>query len=501
VAGPMLPAALALLVLFSETGLVSSAVNRIARPLPSTTTSLSDTSTSSSAQPTQLSAAPRPPSSALRDRNASLPVDTSGRWEVVIDPADLFPGASSPYRAPAGGRSISEPPALWEMPLTLTSRVGQRAPRLESSDSDPNAYRVKPGDLLDIFVWGQENISGRSRVGRDGSVVVKLAGSIRLADLTVDDAARRIESKLSRFLIAPAVTVAVAEPGGKDVLVVGEVDGPGSFSIDRPTRVLDILILAKWNRENADLSNVTIARGDSTVSCDIAAVLRGVRISENRLLEPGDLVIVPGRGQTLSLLGAVMKPGRFTFASNRSVRIRDLLLEAGMWATNADIARAFILRADGTIDPCNVNALWFQGDAREDKSLRTGDALVFPELSEVGVYVLGSVGAPGLHTRRGAFNLLQALTMANPRIGEARLYDVRVVRGWPASPVVYKLNVKALLEGDLRGNMLLKPGDVIYVPRTLISSTLQFWNDLLSPIAGSASTIDNLSDLSNSNTR
>jgi polysaccharide biosynthesis/export protein len=490
----MIPAVLALAALLVEPSLVSSAMDRIIRPTPSPSRTQTAATNAQSARGAEATT----PHTALRGAVR----DTSQGWEIVIDPADLFPAAEPgaiPPQTPA--LAAAGAPALWELPLAVPSRSLRSTARPDPVDTDPNAYRIKPGDLLDIFVWGQENISGRARVGRDGSVVVKLAGSIRLANLTVDESARRIETKLGRYLIAPAVTVAVAEPGGKDVLVVGEVDAPGSFSIDRPTRVLDILIQAKWNRENADLSNVTIARGDSTISCDIAAVLRGMRITENRLLEPGDLVIVPGREQTFSLLGAVVKPGRFTFASNRSVRVRDLLLEAGMWSTNADLPRAFILRADGTIDPCNVNALWFQGDAREDKTLRSGDALVFPELTEVGVYVLGSVGSPGLHTRQGTLNLLQALTMANPKIGDARLYDVRVVRGWPTSPVVYKLNVKALLEGDLRGNMLLTPGDVVFVPRTVISYSLQFWNDLLSPIAGSASTIDNLADLSNNNSR
>ena len=367
----------------------------------------------------------------------------------------------------------------------------------EPPSADSDAYKIRAGDVVDVFVWGQENISGQSRVARDGSIVVKLAGSVKIEGLTVDQAAYRIRQRLQKYLIEPAVTVSIPEFGGKDVVAVGEVDAPGAFRIDRPTRLLDILIMSKWNHERADLSAVTVARGTQTIICDVASVLRGQRIDQNILMEPGDLVIVPGMGQTISMLGAFNKTGKLVFPKSRILRVRDVLSEGNTWTAKANIASAFILRQDGTVTPCNINKLWFQGDAREDKILNNGDALVIPELSEIGVYVLGKVGSPGLFTRSGSFSLLQALTLANPSTFHARLYDVRIVRGWPDNPRVYRVNVKALLDGDLSQNMMLEGGDVIFVPEGVISYSLQFWNQILAPIAGTASTIYDINNLEN----
>ncbi len=432
--------------------------------------------------------------SGMADSGGETSIDgEEDRWEVVIDPRDLI---VAPPAANAAPLPVASAPVYSNAAPAASRDVTNFAPMAaeELPEAESGAYLIRPGDQVDVFVWGQETLSGASRVSRDGTIVVRLAGSVRIEGLTVDQAAARIASRLRRYLIQPAVTVSIPEPGGKDVSVVGEVDMPGSFRIDRPTRLLDVLVQAKWNRERADLSAVTVARGERTLVCDIASVLRGQRIDQNVLIEAGDLVIVPGLGQTVSLLGAFLKPGKFTFPASRALRVRDLLLEGSTWTARANIAGSFVLHPDGSIEPCNLNRLWFGGDAREDKVLRSGDALIIPELSDVGVYVLGKVGNPGLHTRSGAFSLLQALTLANPSTFHARLYDVRVVRGWPDNPRVYRVNVKALLEGDLSQNLMLEPGDVVFVPEGIISYSLQFWNGLLGPITGTASTITDVRD-------
>ncbi len=491
---PMLPATIAVLILLCDTVTVKKSLTALVSPAAWGTSSLPDVDTN--AQITRdtfrfVASTPEPPITAapIEDLSHAAP---PGPWEIIIDPRDLFP-AGAPIRERVQMSPDPLPPLVAHspyLPYQAAPLPTEVPPAYEDSmPVDPHAYRIRSGDVLDVFVWGQDNLNTRTRVARDGTIVVKLAGSIRMSGLTVDQASATIAGKLRRYLIQPAVTVTVAEPGGKDVTVVGEVEAPGPFTIDRPTRLLDLLVQAKWSKDRADLSDVTVSRGDSKITCDIASVLKGQRIEENIYVEPGDLVIIPSREQVVNLLGAFTKPGKYVFPMNRALRVRDLLLESSTWGAKAHISKAFILRADGSIEPCNLNALWFQGDAREDKVLRNGDSIIIPEITDIGVFVLGQVGSPGLHTRQGSFTLLQALTMANISSANARTYDVRVVRGWPDNPKVYKVSIKSLLDGDLTQNMMLENGDVVFVPQGILSYTLSFWNQLLAPLNGTASTV------------
>jgi polysaccharide export outer membrane protein len=378
-------------------------------------------------------------------------------------------------------------------PASQGSAIAQQSATQPDPESVPaNRYRIREGDLVDVYVWGQDNISGKFRVARDGTITVRLAGTLEVLGITTSQAAALISESLRPYLVLPAVTVSVAEASGRDILLVGEVDAPGIYPLERPMTVLELLIRAKYKAPSADLSSVTIIRDKKPIKLNLSAILRGDRVEENLELASGDIVVVPGREVAIGIHGAALKPGRYRFERDRTVSIRDLLIEGSMWTTRANLSAAFVLREDGSLERVDVNALWFRGDVAHDRVLRNGDALVLPEVPDVGVYVLGKVARPGLHQMSGTPNVLQALSLAQPDNFAARLYDARLVRGWPTNPRVLPLNLQAVLEGDLSQNITLQHGDVIYVPETALSYTLEFWNKLLTPISGTASAVKSL---------
>lgn len=403
-------------------------------------------------------------------------------WEIVIDPRDFgfipAPGARSPVSGESpvligGSRGIA----------ILSPPVPAAPP--EAADR----YRIRQGDLLDVYVWGQENLSGKFRVARDGTITPRLVGAVEVRGLTANEAAALMADRLRAYLVQPAVTVSVAEESGRDLLLFGEVEAPGVYPLDRPMTLLELLIRAKYKSATADLSTVTVIRDRRPTVVNLSAVLRGERVEENMDLQSGDVVVVPGRETVIGIHGAAQKPGRYRFDRERRVTVRDLLMEGSMWTTKANLEKAFVLRADGTIVPVDINALWFRAAAAEDLVVQNGDALVIPEVPEVGVYILGKVAKPGLHQITGNANMLQALALARPDQMGARLYDARLVRGWPERPRVYAINLRALMEGDLTQNITVRHGDVIYIPETAVSYTLEFWNRLLQPLGGTASVV------------
>lgn len=417
-----------------------------------------------------------------------VPAGPPGGWEIVIDPRDFgfIPAPAAAPRDPRETRALiggSRGIAILQAPPSPTSE--------ESADR----YRIREGDLLDVYVWGQENLSSKFRVARDGTITPRLVGTVEVRGLTANEAGARMAEKLRAYLVQPAVTVSVAEESGRDLLLFGEVEVPGVYPLDRPMTLLELLIRAKYKSATSDLSTVTVIRDRRPTVVNLSAVLRGERVEENMDLQSGDVVVVPGRETVIGIHGAALKPGRYRFDRERRITVRDVLMEGSMWTTRANLEKAFVLRADGSIHPVDINALWFRAAAAQDLALHNGDALVIPEVPEVGVYILGKVHKPGLHQITGTANMLQALALASPDPMGARLYDARLVRGWPHRPRVYAINLRSLMEGDLTQNITVQHGDVIYIPETAVSYSLEFWNRLLQPLGGTASVVRSVEEI------
>jgi polysaccharide export outer membrane protein len=95
------------------------------------------------------------------------------------------------------------------------------------------------------------------------------------------------------------------------------------------------------------------------------------------------------------------------------------------------------------------------------------------------VSVLGEVREPGVFAVDKDTRLMEALAMAGDITERAEPRTVALIRGDLDSPQIYLLDVKALIsDGDMRQNMLLQRGDVLYVPRSFISNVDAFFEHM-----------------------
>lgn len=165
------------------------------------------------------------------------------------------------------------------------------------------AYRINPGDELEILVWGDERLQRSVRVLPDGTFAFPLVGQVV--------ASGRLPAELERIIAAglqpqyrgpvPQVTVAVKNPSGFQFSVVGKVKGPGTFTPGRYVNALEALSIAGGPTEFADLSDARIIRkaGASlqVIRIRIADVLRGgdgrLTTSDIPQIVSGDTLVVP----------------------------------------------------------------------------------------------------------------------------------------------------------------------------------------------------------------
>ncbi|MBI5492884.1 MAG: polysaccharide export protein [Deltaproteobacteria bacterium] len=100
--------------------------------------------------------------------------------------------------------------------------------------------------------------------------------------------------------------------------------------------------------------------------------------------------------------------------------------------------------------------------------------------------VLGEVRNPGFFQADTSVTVFEAISRAGGVTNDGQRKSVLLIRGGMKKPELISLDMeKALKEGDLRQNVLLQRGDILYVPRTFISNVDRFFNHLstiISPV-------------------
>jgi polysaccharide export outer membrane protein len=200
------------------------------------------------------------------------------------------------------------------------------APAAEVAPAAVADYQVGPGDVLEVTVYGNEDLSRLPTVQTNGAVTLPLLGEVQVAGLTVAEVQRKVTSLLEKdYLVRPQVVVKVREYQSQFVSVVGEVNSPGRKPLRGRTRLFDALIEAGGFKTTAS-GEVTVTRTDGTFDGG-SRVLR-VRISgaatpQDTLnlelpLRSGDMVTVSPK-QFVTVDGEVTRPGRYPIDSDLTV--------------------------------------------------------------------------------------------------------------------------------------------------------------------------------------
>jgi polysaccharide export outer membrane protein len=165
------------------------------------------------------------------------------------------------------------------------------------------AYRINPGDDLEILVWGDERLQRTVRVLPDGTFGFPLVGQVMAAGQLPSDLQRIITAGLRPQYrdVVPQVTVLVKNPNGYQFSVVGKVKSPGTFTPGRYVNALEALGIAGGPTEFAQTSRIRIIRkvGQQlqTIPVQIAGALKGDldRLNSGEIppIQSGDTLVIP----------------------------------------------------------------------------------------------------------------------------------------------------------------------------------------------------------------
>jgi polysaccharide export outer membrane protein len=173
--------------------------------------------------------------------------------------------------------------------------VGPAAP-LDIPDYE---YVIGPGDTMEIFVWGNAELTTTGIVRPDGKFTTRLVEDLQAAGKTSTQLARDIEQAYAKYVRQPVVSVIVNGFAGvpeQQVRVVGEAANPSGVPYRQRMTLLDLMIAVGGMTEFADGNGSTLIRSfngqQEAINLRLDDLLRGGDISANIALKPGDIVII-----------------------------------------------------------------------------------------------------------------------------------------------------------------------------------------------------------------
>ncbi len=157
-------------------------------------------------------------------------------------------------------------------------------------------FRLGAGDVLNVSIWKNKELSTSVTVRPDGMITYPLVGEIEVNGLTVGEVEERLTKLLKRQIQEPQVTVILEATYSFRIYVLGEVLQPGVFELKGPVTIVQALAIARGLTTFASRSKIFVVpagKAGSRQPFNYDKYLNGEAVEQNIVLRPGDTIIVP----------------------------------------------------------------------------------------------------------------------------------------------------------------------------------------------------------------
>ncbi len=302
---------------------------------------------------------------------------------------------------------------------TTNFTVVPQAPDASLLHPSNQAFTLGPGDRIDVEMWvqGSPPLRQPTVVGPDGKIYFNLLAGLDVWGLNLAQTRDLLEQEMGKLVNSPRITVSLREVSSKQVWVLGRLNKPGIYPIASPMTLLEAVSLAG------------------------------------------------GTARSQSIVNSV-----------------DL----------ADLRHSFVVR-NGQPLPVDFYKLLKEGDISQNIYLQPDDFVFVPSTTEQEVYVLGAVRLPRAIPYLEGMSLASALAGSagqsrynwfelsdpGPFVKDANLRHVAIIRGSISEPRIAIVNASAILGGSAQ-DVLLEPGDIVYVPNSPYTTLKRYLNMALS---------------------
>ena len=309
------------------------------------------------------------------------------------------------------------------------NRTGNQTPPA-APQNPPNGeiyggYMIGVGDILDIHVTDEDRVSGRYQVDQEGKLSLPLlSGALPAAGTSTFDFSNRLREELKKqdILRDPSVSVLIVRGMTQNVSVLGAVMRPGTYPIEKPSTVMDLISLAGGLAPNAGstatvshqgdaqtpavmnasvTSNTANAAGvsvnkDSTISINLTTLMASKDPAANVTVRAGDVLTV-NTAPVVFVVGAVTRPGAFTVqdAKSRMTVLQAVAMAEGTTSV-ASLGKTIIVRQssnDAERKEIPVDLKQVMRGKEKDEILEANDILFVPESGlKASLQKMGQIG-------------------------------------------------------------------------------------------------------------
>ena len=182
--------------------------------------------------------------------------------------------------------------------LAAAEKKTAAAKKTWSAKASPNDYKIGAGDILEITIWKEPDLSREEVLVRtDGKISFPLLNDVQAAGLTPLEMKRNMETGLKEFISNPFVTITVRSPESQKIYILGEVMNTGEYPLYKRLTVLQAFAVAGGFTEWASKKEIILLRREGgeekVIKVDYRKILKGKDFSGNVQIQPDDTIIVP----------------------------------------------------------------------------------------------------------------------------------------------------------------------------------------------------------------